>query len=141
MAKFGPCFNKVIVLEGGYNLHEIPGDRGGMTYAGIARNRWPKWPGWVKVDNKEFDAELTDMVQSFYKENFWDKIKGDNIISQDVAYHLYDFSINAGTKVSVRLVQRIIGATPDGVFGEKTLVLLSDSIQDEKDEYTGTVMS
>ena len=27
MAEFEPCFNKVIMLEGGYNLHEVPGDR------------------------------------------------------------------------------------------------------------------
>jgi len=134
MAKFEPCFNKVITLEGGYTLHEISGDRGGMTYAGIARNHWPKWPGWVKVDTKEFDAELTGMVQSFYKEHFWDKIKGDDIAAQDVAYHLYDFSVNAGTKVSVRITQRILGATPDGVFGNKTFSLLNESVQDEKDE-------
>ena len=134
MAEFEPCFNKVIMLEGGYNLHEVPGDRGGMTYAGIARNRWQKWPGWGKVDAGDYDSDLTSMVRIFYKENFWDRLKGDDIDAQDVAYHLYAFSINAGLRVAVRIAQRIIGATPDGVFGEKSFSLLNGLIQDEKDE-------
>jgi len=38
MANFEPCFEKVIKLEGGYKLHNVKGDKGGITYAGIARN-------------------------------------------------------------------------------------------------------
>ena len=45
--------------EGGYVLHEVPGDTGGMTYAGIARNKNPQWNGWALVDKKEFGGSLT----------------------------------------------------------------------------------
>ena len=38
MADFLPAFEQMIRDEGGYTLHTIPGDRGGQTYAGIARN-------------------------------------------------------------------------------------------------------
>jgi len=134
MADFEQCFEKVILLEGGYKLHEVPGDRGGMTYAGIARNIWPNWPGWIKIDAGQFDAELTGMVRIFFKENFWDKIKGDDIGAQEVAYHLYAFAVNAGLKTAVRIVQRMINATPDGVFGDKTFLKLNEMIQDKKDE-------
>ena len=79
MADFEPCFEKVILIEGGYKLHEVQGDRGGMTYAGIARNFWPKWPGWAKIDANEFDGELTRLVRVFFKAEFWDRIRGDDI--------------------------------------------------------------
>ncbi len=39
MAQFEPAFELMIRDEGGYVLHEVPGDTGGMTYAGIARNK------------------------------------------------------------------------------------------------------
>ena len=47
MADFLPAYEAMIRNEGGYVLHDVPGDRGGMTYAGIARNMNPQWPGWA----------------------------------------------------------------------------------------------
>lgn len=41
MADFNPAFEAMIKDEGGYVLHNVEGDRGGMTYAGIARNMNP----------------------------------------------------------------------------------------------------
>jgi len=140
MARFEPCFEKVIQLEGGYKLHEVEGDRGGMTYAGIARNIWPKWPGWGKIDSGEVDADLTGMVRAFYKKEFWDRIRGDDIGAQAVAYHMFDFAVNAGLKTAIRMTQRIIGTTPDGVWGDKSFLRLNEMVQDEKDERIFVVM-
>ena len=134
MADFKPCFDKVMVLEGGYKLHDVSGDRGGMTYAGIARNFWPQWPGWLKVDAGELDGELTGMVRGFYKKEFWDRIRGDDIGAQDGAYHIYAFAVNAGLKTSIRMMQRVIGATPDGILGNKTFQCMNEMLEDEKDE-------
>ena len=60
MAQFEPAFEQMIRDEGGYVLHEVPGDTGGMTYAGIARNKNPQWNGWALVDKKEFGGSLFD---------------------------------------------------------------------------------
>lgn len=105
-----------------------------MTYAGIARNAWPKWSGWGKIDANEFDAALTSMVRAFYRKEYWDRILGDQIMSQQIAYQIYAFSIHAGIKAAVRIAQRVVGATPDGIFGPKTLARLNQMIEDEKDE-------
>ena len=45
MADFLPAYEAMIRNEGGYVLHDVPGDRGGQTYAGIARNMNLRWPG------------------------------------------------------------------------------------------------
>lgn len=134
MANFEPCFEKVLSLEGGYKLHEVPGDRGGMTYAGIARNIWPNWSGWIKIDSGQMDAELKKLVKDFYKTNFWDSIRGDQIGYQGVAFILYDFAANAGVKTSVTIAQSIVGATQDGVLGDKTFAKLNSYVENEKDE-------
>jgi len=122
MADFNPAFDKMIVDEGGYVLHTVAGDTGGMTYAGIARNSNPHWPGWNLIDNGAIDNPLlTSMVRNFYKVEFWDRVRGDEITQQVVAENLFNFGVNTGIKVAVKLAQLIVGATPDGAVGNVTL--------------------
>jgi len=134
MADFKPCFEKVMALEGGYKITNDLVDRGGMTYAGISRTRHPAWPGWAKIDRKEFDDELNGMVEVFYKIEFWDKFQGDVIGSQSVAYNLYEFGINAGIQMSIKLCQKIIGVAVDGIFGPASMKALNKFAAGEKDE-------
>jgi lysozyme family protein len=130
MADFAPAYERTIVAEGGYTLHETPGDRGGMTYAGIARRYHPNWPGWAHIDaGGEPPAEL---VREFYRERFWGRIRGDDIEAQPVAEAIYDMAVNAGVKTAGVLAQvvasRISGRplTPDGVIGPRTLEALGE---------------
>ncbi len=119
MANFRPAFERMIKNEGGYVLHQVPGDRGGMTYAGIARNAWPQWEGWKIIDRGGTpDAE---MVRRFYLAWFWTPIRGDMIDAQRIAESIFDFAVNAGVKTAVVLAQTVAGATPDGSLGPKTL--------------------
>ena len=122
---FKKCFEKTLALEGGYKLHTVKGDRGGQTYAGIARNFWEDWEGWDRIDAGQFDDQLKSQVQAFYKKEFWDRIKGDDIASQGIAFCIYDFAVNAGVSTAVKIAQRLIGSTPDGLFGPNTLSFLN----------------
>jgi lysozyme family protein len=121
MANFEQAFEKMIADEGGYVLHTIPGDTGGMTYAGIARNKNPQWNGWHLIDNNQQGAVLTGMVRGFYKTEFWDRLRGDEIANQTIAESVFNFGVNTGMGVAVKLAQLIVGATPDGAVGNVTL--------------------
>jgi lysozyme family protein len=120
MADFNPAFEKMIRDEGGYQLTNIPGDRGGMTYAGIARNANPQWQGWAFIDRQDFGG-ATPLVREFYKANFWDRVRGDSIASQAIAENVFNFGVNTGIGVAIKLAQLIVGATPDGAIGDKTI--------------------
>jgi lysozyme family protein len=124
MADFNPAFEKMIHDEGGYQLTDIPGDRGGQTYAGIARKPNPDWAGWQFIDRKDFGS-ATPLVREFYKVNFWDRIRGDDIKEQAVAETIFNFGVNTGTGVAIKLAQIIAGTTPDGAIGPKTLERLN----------------
>ncbi len=145
MAKFLLAYEKTIVNEGGYRLHRIKGDRGGLTYAGIARNFHPNWPGWniidlvlmltednqysshIKIDLDIAENEkLNEYVRTFYNTTFWNRMKGDDIINQKVAESVFDFSVNTGIKVCSKLVQLVVGSTPDGVIGPITINKLNN---------------
>jgi lysozyme family protein len=125
MADFNAAYVKMIHDEGGFQLTDIPGDRGGMTYAGIARNPNPDWVGWPLVDRKEFGGPLTDMVREFYRQRFWNVVRGDEIKEQAIAENIFNFGVNTGTGVAIKLAQVIVGATPDGGIGPKTIELLN----------------
>lgn len=123
MADFLLAFESMIRNEGGYTLHNVAGDKGGMTYAGIARNRNPSWPGWAAIDRGEIP--LTQLVRDFYWEGYWQPIRGDEIADQVVARNVFDFAVNAGVATAVRLAQIVAGTTPDGAFGPKTLAAIN----------------
>lgn len=123
MSDFLPAFERMILNEGGYKLHTVPGDRGGQTYAGIARNAWPKWTGWAHIDAG--DTPPAEMVRGFYRANFWAAMRLDEVQSQDVARTLFDFAVNAGTGTATKLAQIVVGTTPDGKIGPKTLAAIN----------------
>lgn len=129
---------KTLKWEGGYC--NVAGDRGGETIFGIARNMHPKLSLWnimdtykkgfesfSKANYKELEKQClgnTDFkkqMDSFYREEFWDKIKGDCIESQHVANALYDFAVNSGVSRAVKSIQEVLGVVVDGKLGNKTL--------------------
>ena len=124
MANFLPAFEQMMKDEGGYVLHDVEGDTGGMTYAGIARNKNPQWDGWALIDRKDFGG-ATPLVREFYKREFWEKMRGDEIGSQEIASSIFNFGVNAGMSMAVKIAQIVVNATPDGGMGAKTLELLN----------------
>ena len=122
MADFVPAFEEMIRDEGGYQLTDIPGDKGGQTYAGIARKHNPSWVGWAFIDRKE--TPPTQMVRDFYKAHFWDDIKGDQISNQRIAGCIFNFYVNTG-KPAKTIAQLVVGSTPDGVIGDATVANLN----------------
>lgn len=129
---------KTLKWEGGYC--NVAGDRGGETIFGIARNMHPKLSLWNIMDTykKDFESfskanykelekqflgntDFKKQMDSFYREEFWDKIKGDCIESQHVANALYDFAVNSGVSRAVKSIQEVLGVVVDGNLGNKTL--------------------
>ena len=133
MANFETSLNKTLIHEGGYVFDQD--DPGGETYKGIARTVNGSWAGWQTIDklkkmpnfpqNLDSDKILQDNIKTFYKANYWDTIKGNNIQNQAVADSVFDFAVNAGVKTSAKMVQTIIGASPDGNIGTATLAKLN----------------
>ncbi len=123
MSDFLQAYERMIVNEGGYVLHTVAGDKGGMTYAGIARNRWPQWAGWSVIDAG--GEPQADLVRGFYRVNFWMALRLEEVQSQDVARTLFDFGVNAGVGTAAKLAQVVVGTTPDGRIGPKSLAAIN----------------
>lgn len=142
MAELSIAESKTLKWEGGYC--NVAGDRGGETIFGIARNMHPKLSLWGIMDThkrnyesfrkahyKELEklclgnAEFKKEMHNFYRKEFWDKIKGDLIESQEVANALYDFAVNSGVSKAVKSIQEILGIAVDGNLGAKTIAAIN----------------
>ena len=114
MAQF-EIANKITLKCEGYFVND-PKDPGGETYRGISKRNFPKWSGWTIIDKKLplktnqmiVNPILDQLIDSFYKTNFWDKLIGDHIDSQRIANLLYDWYVNAGSP-AIKNLLRLIG--------------------------------
>jgi len=111
------CFELVLKHEGGYVNN--PKDPGGMTNLGVTKRVWEEYVGH-SVDEAIMRGLTPDMVQPLYKQNYWDKIKGDELPS-GVDYAAYDLAVNSGTGRAAKYLQQIAGVPADGVIGPKSL--------------------
>ncbi len=124
MADYKQALQLVLQNEGAYS--NDPNDPGGETYKGIARKMNSNWIGWTLIDlqkkqsnfpaNLSNNSELNSEIEDFYKLNYWDKIKGDNLSDQRVANAIFDFAVNAGCGTSSLLAQKVVGINEDGVM-------------------------
>jgi lysozyme family protein len=111
------AFQLVLKHEGGYVNH--PKDPGGMTNLGVTKRAWEEYVGGT-VNEAQMRALTPDVVKPFYKKNYWDKIKGDEL-PPGVDYAAYDLAVNSGTGRAAKYLQQIAGVPADGVIGPKSL--------------------
>lgn len=135
-------------FEGGY--HNASGansaDRGGETFKGIARKIWPNWIGWREVDrmklqagfpgNAERDPNLKNLADQFYKTNFWDALKLDEIRAQSIANEMFDTAVNMGVSTAAKMLQDALNfanrrgrlfanLAVDGVIGRASITAIN----------------
>jgi lysozyme family protein len=140
MAYYKHAIAKVLRHEGGYVNDKD--DTGGETYRGVSRNNWPRWRGWALIDSAKKTAgtgpiftasldknvALQDLIMTFYRDNFWDKIGGDFIASQAIADMLVDAAVNEGLKPAVRRAQKIVHIAQTGEFSDELKTKLNSLV-------------
>lgn len=134
MALFAPAYALERKHEGYYVNN--PADKGGETYAGVARNIHPAWAGWPTLDaykvkigralnTNEQVPGMEGYVEAFYKA-LWDSKNFSAIHNQDVANIVYDYFINSGN-TGIRKTQEVLRdvfkapITVDGIMGPQTI--------------------
>ena len=113
---------KILHHEGGYVNH--PKDPGGETNLGLTKRVYEEWGG--EKDMK--DLEVED-VEPIYKENYWDKVKGDDLPS-GLDLCVFDFGVNAGPGRAAKFLQKMIGTTVDGGIGPNTLKAVNSYVDE-----------
>lgn len=123
-AKYEEAFKLTVGHEGGYqNRHS---DRGNWTSGkvGVGLNRGTKFGisamSYPTLDMVNIIDLTLDDAKAIYKRDYWDRVCGDDL-PVGLGYAVFDFAVNSGVfKASIEL-QRLVGASEDGVIGPLTV--------------------
>lgn len=134
-SNFNECLEMLLEHEGGYVNH--PSDPGGMTNLGVTKRVYDEWIGRESTEEEMRDLTPED-VGPIYKQNYWDRVKGDQLPS-GVDWCAFDWAVNSGSGRPAKAIQRAVGATADGAIGPKTLQLVMEKDPKYIIEYVYTV--
>ena len=136
MNEYNPLFRAqlagIIRLEGGYTLHTVEHDTGGMTYAGITERWHLFWPGWKDAiaaakGDANADTRARAEVAKFYYAEYWQPMRLMEILDKTAGFCLFSAGVNMGKARAVRIAQRAAGATVDGINGPATVEAINNS--------------
>lgn len=132
MADVNKLLPFILKWEGGFV--NDPADKGGATNKGVTLTTWRQvgydkdGDGYIDVDDLKLltDADVRDRV---LKPHYWDRWQADKIKDQRVANILVDWVWGSG-KHGIVIPQRLLGVTPDGIVGAKTLAAVNNANPD-----------
>lgn len=153
MADFEIAYGETELREGGYV--NDPVDRGGETCRGISRRFHPDWIGWALVDRLKTEhpqtfrqvidehPDVAELAKTFYREKFWQPVRGDELPNQHIANKVFDTAVNQGIGSSVRYLQEGLNLLNrnqlnygdieiDGDLGAQTLAALKQFLDLEQ---------
>lgn len=106
---FDDAFDQVLGHEGGYV--NDPNDPGGETKFGISKRAFPA----------EDIPNLTEERARFLaKRDYWGPA-GCDCLPPPLRYPLFDLAYHSGPRTAIRLLQKAVRETPDGILGPLTL--------------------
>ena len=112
------CLKQILRYEGG--KVDNPQDPGGRTAYGITQATYNAWLTKHGLALKDVFTISQYEVESIYKSNYWDKIRGDDLPSGlDLA--TFDYAVNSGVSRAAKSLQAIVGTDQDGIIGDKTI--------------------
>lgn len=106
---FKKAIEVILKHEGGYINH--PNDPGGETKYGISKRAFP---------NEDIKNLTIERAKEIYLKKYWEPLNLCLIHDENLALHLFDHAVNAGTKTAVKMLQRIVKTSEDGIMGPIT---------------------
>lgn len=115
----------ILKWEGGFV--NDPDDLGGATNKGVTLSTYMQYcrkkgypvPTVERLKNLS-DREWTEILKTMY----WDRWKADQIVDQSVANILVDWVWASGAH-GIKIPQRLLGVTVDGIVGPKTIAAVN----------------
>jgi len=118
MGDFNRCIDYILAEEGGYVNH--PNDPGGETNFGISKRAYP---------GLDIAALTRSNAIDLYRRDYWTPIQGDDL-PPGLDLLLLDTAVNLGVRTAIKLLQRALNLTEDGVMGKVTITAAQNARPD-----------
>ena len=119
--RFDLCFDRVVGHEGGLSLDR--NDRGNWTSGkiGVGSLNGTKY-GISAMAYPHLDIRNLTLqdAKDIYRRDYWNKCRCDDL-PVAVDYLVFDAAVNHGNSRSAKFLQTAVGASADGIIGEKTV--------------------
>ena len=122
---WGKAFTEVIKSEGGFTDdtrdpgNRLPDGRAGCTMLGVTQRNWERYVG-RQVTHDEMRALTPANVAPFYKTQYWNAVKGDDLPT-GIDFLCFDLAVNGGPARAAMTLQQALGVYADGAIGPVTL--------------------
>lgn len=117
-SNFLACFNETESFEGGYV--DNPHDPGGATLKGVTQAVYSAWLAQQHRPNAAVRWALDVDIQAIYRELYWNPVRGDDLYA-GLDLVMVDYGWGSGPITAIEHMQRLLGVTVDGKFGDETL--------------------
>lgn len=99
-------------VEGGAKLHNVVGDSGGWTIYGVSYNNNKDY--FTSLDDfkkiSEYEAQLIGFSKYYIN-------AGTQYLNEDAKDMYFDIAFNMGVGRAIKMAQKIVGITQDGIIG------------------------
>jgi lysozyme family protein len=129
MSNYDSAIDFVIGLEDSHPSGKVTYDADGATRYGLL-DRWHPdlvAQGFYSLSNDQALA----LAKACYRAQYWNRIHGDDILSNKVAAQLLSIGVNDGVVSAIKLAQTAIGIQSDGILGPFSLAAINAA--DEND--------
>lgn len=138
MAQFQPAFERLSKIEGGYVNNK--NDKGGETFMGICRKYYPNNYMWTLIDKIKLEVgnkvklinerakksnDIINQVRGIYRQNYWNKLRLDEVPSQKIAQNLFDDAVNRGVAAAIKTAQKLVKLPITGRMSNELINRLS----------------
>jgi len=121
--RFDACLAAVTKLEGGTSNH--PADKGGLTMAGVTQATYDAYRRRKGLPPRPVTQSTRTERADIYRSQYWTPVRGD-ALPPPLDLVIFDMAVNSGPERAIKTLQRVLGVTPDGVFGNQTLRALQE---------------
>jgi lysozyme family protein len=111
---FDACLAFTLAQEGGYV--DDPADPRGATNLGITLATLQHWDHSPTLGPADVRDMTRQTAAAIYRALYWNALRGD-ALPAGVDLSTFDFGVNAGTRRSAELLQRVLGLPPDQIDG------------------------
>ena len=119
--RFDLCFDRVVGHEGGLSLDR--NDRGNWTSGkiGVGSLNGTKY-GISAMAYPHLDIRNLTLqdAKDIYRRDYWNKLRCDDLPT-GIDYLTFDSGVNHGNSRAAKFLQTAVGASADGIIGEKTI--------------------
>lgn len=123
---FDSALTFVLEREGGY-IHDLD-DPGGATNQGITQVTYDTFRARQNLPPYPVKDILPAEVAAIYREDYWNAGRCYEMPWPLALVH-FDGCVNHGIKTAGSLLQRVVGAKPDGVVGPQTLAAVQRTVE------------